>query len=174
MFHTISSIAPICDDLRSKNYNLVLATGFFDLLHAEHINFLNKAKLEGDILIVAVESDERARILKGEGRPVEAQGLRCQKLLDLQFTGKLEYGKTGIRKLVDYVIALAPDFDHFEAYDALMEAIKPEVYAVSSHTNHLNSKTFLAEKYGGQLVVVHDFNPDISTTQIIQSTNKPL
>jgi len=174
MFYTIETIKPIYDDIYLKGKKIVLATGFFDLLHDEHINFLNKAKIEGDILVVAVESDERARILKGEGRPVETQQIRCQKLLDLRLTGKRDDGKTGKRKLVDYVIALAPDFDNFEAYDALMEAIKPEIYAVSSHTNHLNSKTFLAEKYGGQLVVVHDFNPDISTTQIIQSTNKPL
>ncbi|MBP9670362.1 adenylyltransferase/cytidyltransferase family protein [Candidatus Woesebacteria bacterium] len=155
MFHTIKSIKPICDELRQKGKKIVLATGFFDLLHAEHINFLKKAKISGDILIVAVESDERARITKGEGRPIDTQSIRCQKVLDY----------------ADYVIALSPDFDHFEAYDDLMSAIRPQVYAVSSHTSHQKTKNFLVEKYGGRLVVVHEFNPEISTTQIINNKN---
>jgi cytidyltransferase-like protein len=152
MFYTIESIKPICAQLHKENKTLVLATGFFDLLHVEHINFLHKAKAKGDVLIVAVESDERARILKGEGRPVESQEKRCEK----------------VAVYADYVVALPPDFDHFEAYDSLMAAIQPQIYAVSSHTSHQKTKDFLAEKYGGHLVVVHEFNPAVSTTQLIQ------
>jgi D-beta-D-heptose 7-phosphate kinase/D-beta-D-heptose 1-phosphate adenosyltransferase len=151
MFYTIESIKSVCSDLHLVNKKIVLATGFFDLLHTEHANFLRKAKAAGDVLIVAVESDERARILKGEGRPVETQDIRCQK----------------VSEYAEYVVKLAPDFDHFEAYDALMESIKPQIYAVSSHTSHQKTKDFLVEKYGGHLVVVHEFNPGISTTQII-------
>ena len=155
MFHTIDSIAPICNDLRSKNYKLVLATGFFDLLHTEHLNFLQKAKAVGDILIVAVESDERARITKGEGRPVETQSIRCTK----------------VAKYADFVLALPPDFNNFASYDSLMSAIKPQIYAVSSHTSHQKTKDFLVEKYGGHLQIVHELNPSISTTKKIQSSH---
>lgn len=155
MFYSIASIAPICSQLHAENKRVVLATGFFDLLHQEHINFLVKAKAAGDVLIVAVESDERARVLKGEGRPVETQNMRCAHLLPY----------------ADFCVALPSDFDHFEAYDSLMYAVQPNVYAVSSHTDHLKSKTFLVEKYGGQLVVVHEHNPRVSTTQIIKSQN---
>ena len=154
MPETIQTIAPLCATLRRKGKKLVLATGFFDLLHAEHRNFLRLAKQAGDILIVAVESDERARALKGEGRPVETQSLRCQKLAPY----------------ADYVIALPPDFDHFEAYDSLVSAVRPQVFAVSSHTDHLKSKTFLVEKYGGKLTIVHNWNPSISTTKQLQSS----
>lgn len=164
MFYTISSIKPVCDDLHQQGKKIVLATGFFDLLHAEHLNFLHKAKASGEVLVVAVESDERARITKGEGRPVETQALRCQHILDM--AGKLENWKNGL-----LVLALPPDFDNFEAYDSLMSAISPAIYAVSSHTTHLKSKTFLVEKYGGQLVVVHDWNPEISTTKLLQTKN---
>ena len=102
-------------------------------------------------MVVAVESDERARITKGEGRPIEPQSLRCQKL----------------SKHTDFVIALPSDFDHFEAYDSLMLAVQPNIYAVSSHTTHQKTKDFLVQKYGGHLQVVHEFNPAISTTKII-------
>lgn len=151
MFYTIQSITPICAALRSEGKKIVLATGFFDLLHAEHLNFLQKAKEAGDILIVAVESDERARITKGEGRPVEPQTVRCQK----------------VSVYADFVVALPADFDNFAAYDSLMSATRPQVYAVSSHTSHQKTKDFLANKYDGRLVVVHEFNPSISTTQLI-------
>jgi cytidyltransferase-like protein len=153
MIYRIASIAPICAQLHTEGKRVVLATGFFDLLHQEHINFLVKAKAAGDTLIVAVESDERARALKGEGRPVETQNVRCTHLLPY----------------VDFCVALPPDFDHFEAYDSLMYAVKPNIYAVSSHTDHLKSKTFLVEKYGGKLIVVHEHNPAISTTQLINA-----
>lgn len=180
MFYTIDSIAPVCTKLHADGRTIVLATGFFDLLHEEHIRFLRKAKSAGDVLIVSVESDERARALKGEGRPIEPQSVRCQHLLELRAsTGSDLEGSAQLRRgrsdpqsnLVDYVVALPPDFDHFEAYDSLMSAISPEIYAVSSHTTHLKSKTFLVEKYGGKLVVVHDFNPEISTTRILATQN---
>ncbi|MFH2085243.1 MAG: adenylyltransferase/cytidyltransferase family protein [bacterium] len=187
MFYTISSIGPVCRKLHAAGCKLVLATGFFDLLHAEHIKFLAKAKAAGDILIVAVESDERARVLKGEGRPIEPQPVRCQHLLDLRSPGSdlLRRRPMGVfsrarsagetrsdpqSTLVDYVISLPPDFNNFASYDSLMSAVRPQVYAVSAHTSHQKSKDFLVEKYGGKLLVVHDFNPAISTTQIIQNT----
>ena len=151
MFYSITSIAPICTKLHQEGTTIVLATGFFDLLHAEHIKFLKKAKTAGDILVVAVESDARARKIKGEGRPIETQSIRCQ----------------NIAQYADFVIALADDFDHFEAYASLMASVRPDIYAVSSHTDFQPNKALLTEKYGGKLVVVHEFNSKISTTQII-------
>jgi cytidyltransferase-related domain len=155
MFYTIDSIAPVCRKLQNANCKLVLATGFFDLLHVEHINFLQKAKEIGDVLIAAVESDGRARKLKGEGRPIESQVMRCQK----------------VAKYADYVIALGDDFDNVDAYESLMSSIRPSIYAVSSHTAYLELKQQLTKKYGGVLVVVHDWNPQVSTTKILNTKN---
>ena len=151
MFYSIKTIAPVANHLRDSGKHIVLATGFFDLFHVEHINFLNKAKKAGDVLIVAVESDLRAKQTKGENRPIDTQSVRCQNVL----------------KYSDYVVALPDDFDNFDSYDSLMNAIQPQVYAVSSNTSHPKTKNFLVEKYGGTLRVVHELNPDISTTQII-------
>lgn len=158
MFYTQDTIAPICKRLHETGKKVVLATGFFDLLHREHINFLKKARVIGDVLIVAVESDQRAKQLKGEGRPIESQPIRCKK----------------ISELCDYVLVLSDDFNNLAAYDSLMQTIRPDIYAVSKHTDYLDNKTKLTTKYGGKLVIVHDFNPDVSTTKIIQSTTKQL
>ena len=179
MFHTIKTITPICVQLHAEGKTIVLATGFFDLLHAEHVNFLQKAKASGDVLIVGVESDERARKIKGEGRPVETQPVRCQHLLDLDIPAgpglagpsSLPAGPGPNGHIVDFVISLSSNFDHLEAYESLMSAVRPDIYAVSSHTSYLNNKQLLTEKYSGRLVIVHDWNPDISTTKIIQKAN---
>lgn len=174
MFYTIRTIQSICQKLHESGHKIVLVTGFFDLLHQEHIKFLLKAKAVGDILIVAVESDERARQIKGEGRPVETQTLRCQKLLDLHLTEIQENRKIGTQKVVDYVITLGSDFNNPAAFESLISATKPNFLAVSSHTKHQDKKKTLVEKYGGQLAIVHDWNPSISTTQIIQSKKQAI
>lgn len=152
--HTLSTISSIAQQLHSSHQSIVLSTGFFDLLHQEHINFLQKAKAAGDILIVGVESDVRARTVKGRGRPVQTQRVRAAK----------------VAKYADYVILLSDDFDHQEAYESLMSAVHPAIYAVSSHTSHLDNKRELTEKFGGQLVIVHKFNKNISTSQIINNS----
>jgi len=148
---TISTIKEIATDLHKKGKKIVLATGFFDLLHTEHINFLQKARAVGDVLIVAVESDERARILKGEGRPVETQAVRLKNLTPY----------------VDYLIALDATFNNPLAFESLIAAVKPQILAVSSHTAHQDKKSALVTKYGGELRVVHTHNPDISTSKLL-------
>lgn len=148
MIYNINTISTLADKLHHDNKKIVLATGFFDLLHEEHINFLRAAKAVGDVLFVAVESDERARILKGEGRPVEKQELRLSKLAPF----------------VDYLISLGADFNNPRAFESLIAAVKPTHLAVSSHTAHQDKKASLVEKYGGTLKVVHTHNPRVSTT----------
>ena len=49
---------------------LVLANGIFDLLHVGHVRYLQAARAAGGRLLVALNSDESARRLKGEGRPL--------------------------------------------------------------------------------------------------------
>lgn len=154
MSFSIKSFAPIATQLRNAGHKLVLVTGFFDLLHQEHINFLNAAKNAGDILIVAVESDERARALKGEGRPVETQSTRLDHLIPY----------------TDYLIALDKDFNNPAAFESLIATVRPSVLAVSSHTAHQDKKAKLVEKYGGELHVVYAHNPAVSTTNIIQQS----
>lgn len=168
MFDNIDHLQPICDELHQEGKKIVLATGFFDLLHQEHQEFLKKASTAGDILVVAVESDARARQIKGEGRPLQTQSVRCQQIINF-FTKMPDYP---IKRLL--VLALSPDFNNPSAYEHLMAVIRPNIYAVSSHTSHLDNKAQLTQKFGGQLVVVHDHNPHISTTQLISAPKDQL
>src|SRR5260370_32126673 len=62
---------------RRFNERVVLANGCFDLLHAGHVRYLQAARDEGDILVVAVNSDSSVRPLKGDGRPILPQEARA-------------------------------------------------------------------------------------------------
>jgi rfaE bifunctional protein nucleotidyltransferase chain/domain len=55
---------------RAQGDNITLANGCFDLLHVGHVRYLRAAKEIGGRLVVAVNSDESVRKLKGEGRPI--------------------------------------------------------------------------------------------------------
>jgi rfaE bifunctional protein nucleotidyltransferase chain/domain len=55
---------------RRPRQRVVLANGLFDLLHVGHLRYLQSARRLGDFLVVAVNDDRSARLLRGTGRPV--------------------------------------------------------------------------------------------------------
>lgn len=137
---------------------VVLATGVFDLLHQEHLNFLRKARAAGNFLVVGVEADQRVRENKGPGRPWDDQQTRVENLL-----------ATGY---VDVAAVLPENFNLPQHHQALMKLVRPHILAVSSHTPYQTAKKQIVELFGGTLVVVHQHNPEISTTQIIEQKLK--
>ena len=70
--------------LRRHGRKIVFTNGVFDLLHVGHLRLLEKARALGDALIVAINSDDSARRIKGAGRPVIPQFARAQLLADLR------------------------------------------------------------------------------------------
>jgi len=69
---------------KSLGKTVVFTNGCFDLIHSGHIEFLQKAKEKGDILIVGLNSDESVRAIKGNGRPIKSQEERANILSALQ------------------------------------------------------------------------------------------
>lgn len=55
---------------RNPNYKVIFANGVFDIVHSGHIELLNFAKSLGDKLVVAINSDDSTKILKGDSRPI--------------------------------------------------------------------------------------------------------
>lgn len=158
MIGATKSLAPHIKSQASKGKTIVLATGFFDLLHQEHINFLNEASKLGDILVVGVESDQRAKQLKGPNRPIIPQSKRSQTLNNLE--------------VVDYVINLPPSFFKASERENLIKEIKPNILAVSQRSPKIDNKKKLIEKYHGKLIVTHKHNPNISTTITLRNIKK--
>lgn len=137
---------------------VVLATGVFDLLHQEHRNFLRQARAVGNFLVVGVESDSRVRKIKGADRPIQNQQERCQQIIDTNYA--------------DIVEVLPEEFYLPEHHRSLLSIVRPHILAVSSNTPYLEAKRNLVELFGGELKVVHEHNPAISTTKIIEQQQK--
>ena len=133
----------------------VLATGCFDVLHAEHKKFLLAAKNLGGNLLVGVETDARVRQLKGPDRPVNALAVRLKNLQRL--------------KIADEVFALPNQFNNLNHFTALINRIKPDILAVSSNTPNLPVKRQIMKRFGGRVAVVLPHNPKISTTAMLKS-----
>ena len=59
---------------RAAGQRVVMANGGFDLLHVGHIRYLRGAAAEGDVMVVALNSDRSVRAEQGTGPPVDAAG----------------------------------------------------------------------------------------------------
>jgi len=148
-----STILDICKKTKEKIQILVLVTGVFDVLHEEHRYFLDKAKEIGDVLVVGLESDIRVKQIKGENRLLNLQKKRVRNLESW--------------KIADCVFVLPEKFKSSEDHLELLKKIVPDILAVSEHSLHLGKKQQLMKKIGGKVVIVHDHNPAVSTTQIL-------
>jgi D-beta-D-heptose 7-phosphate kinase/D-beta-D-heptose 1-phosphate adenosyltransferase len=69
---------------RDEGRSVVLANGCFDLLHRGHVELLETARREGEVLVVALNSDASVRRLKGPGRPLLPAAERAEVLLALE------------------------------------------------------------------------------------------
>jgi len=93
--------------LRTKNMKVVMTNGCFDILHRGHAEYLMNARSMGDVLLLAINSDESVRMLKGPSRPLvgevdRAFMLGCMTFVDavVMFNGK---------RCIDVILALRPD-----------------------------------------------------------------
>lgn len=93
---------------RRLGQKIVFTNGCFDVLHAGHVQYLNEARAQGDVLVVGLNSDASVRGLKGANRPVQPQTARSVVLAALQ--------------AVDFVTV----FDDATPLQ-LIEAIRPDV-----------------------------------------------
>jgi D-beta-D-heptose 7-phosphate kinase/D-beta-D-heptose 1-phosphate adenosyltransferase len=71
--YTLDELSKRIDTWRSNGERIVFTNGCFDLVHAGHVQYLQKAACEGNRLIVAINTDASVRALKGESRPVTGQ-----------------------------------------------------------------------------------------------------
>jgi rfaE bifunctional protein nucleotidyltransferase chain/domain len=134
---------------RRAGDRVVLANGNFDLLHVGHVRYLHGAKELGGKLVVAINSDESVRTLKGEGRPVMPAEERAEILAALSD--------------VDAVV-IFPELD----VRALIREIQPDIQAKGTDytVDSVPERDAVAE-YGGRVAIVGD-SKDHSTSEIIR------
>ncbi len=135
---------------RAAGESFTLANGGFDLLHVGHVRYLHAAKQLGGRLIVAVNSDESMRSLKGQGRPLIPAEERAEIIAALaDVDAVVIFPEPDVRRLIHEI---RPDI-HAKGTDYTVETVpeRDEVLA-----------------YGGRVVIVGD-PKDHSSTEIIRS-----
>jgi len=133
---------------------ITLANGCFDLLHVGHVRYLHAAKQLGGRLIVAVNSDDSVKTLKGAGRPIMPDIERAEILAALAD--------------VDAVV-IFPEND----VRALISEIRPDIQAKGTdYTADSVPEGALVREYGGRVEIVGD-PKNHSATDIIRSRLGP-
>jgi D-beta-D-heptose 7-phosphate kinase/D-beta-D-heptose 1-phosphate adenosyltransferase len=142
-------LATLAASLRAKGKRIVTINGSFDVLHSGHLHILNEARLRGDVLFVAVNSDRSVKSYKGPGRPVIGERARAEMLLAL--------------RMVDYVHI----FDEADPI-AFLEEVRPDVHVNGSEYGEdcIESETV---KRGGGRVHIVDRIPGLSTSGLIHT-----
>jgi rfaE bifunctional protein nucleotidyltransferase chain/domain len=141
--------------LRLKNKKIVFTNGCFDILHLGHQAYLKKSRALGDFLIVAINSDDSVKLLKGSGRPINGQDLRSKNLINFKFVDAVAvFSEKTPLKLIEFLL---PDV-----------LTKGSDYA---HKEIVGSN--IIEANGGRVVLL-PFLKGYSTTSIIKSRRKGL
>jgi D-beta-D-heptose 7-phosphate kinase/D-beta-D-heptose 1-phosphate adenosyltransferase len=92
---------------RAAGRRVVLTNGCFDILHAGHIALLEAARREGDLLVVAINTDASVARLKGAGRPLVPEAERAEALRALESVDRVV--SFDAETPIDVVRALQPD-----------------------------------------------------------------
>jgi D-glycero-beta-D-manno-heptose 1-phosphate adenylyltransferase len=123
---------------RAAGLRVALANGLFDLLHVGHLRYLEAARREADVLVVAVNSDESARALRGPSRPIVPAVERAELLAAL--------------RCVDYVTI----FDETTVVPVLLD-LRPDVHCKGTdYTADSVPEAGAARELGIRVAIVGD------------------
>lgn len=138
---------------RAVGDKITLANGCFDLLHVGHVRYLHAAKKLGGKLIVAINSDDSVRKLKGDGRPLMPAHERAEILAALAD--------------VDAVVIFSePDVR------ALVRELRPDVHAKGTdYSKESVPESDTVIECGGRVEIVGD-PKDHSATEFIRRVER--
>jgi len=144
----LQELKQIVGYLKARGKRIIFTNGCFDLLHVGHIKLLKESKALGDILIVALDSDDSVKKLKGNGRPIISQYERAQILAALD--------------CVDYITIFSTD-----SLCDLLRELSPGVLTKGS--NYKREEVIgrgIVEGSGGEVVLI-PVTEGVSTSDII-------
>ena len=138
---------------KKNKMKVAFTNGCFDILHLGHLKILTKSKEFGDRLIVAVNSDESVRKLKGEERPINDFQTRSNMLASFSF--------------VDYVVEFSDDTPK-----KLIQIIKPDFLIKGGDYKKKNIVgNDIVSSYGGETIIIPLID-GLSSTNTINKLNK--
>ena len=148
---TLSSLSRVLQKLRRQGTKIAFTNGCFDILHFGHVSYLQEAaKGKNRVLVVAINSDESVRMIKGKGRPIVPQKERAALIAALT--------------CVDYVTI-------FNESTPLLtiEALRPDVLIKGADWKGKDvAGAAFVKSYGGRVEFVRYLN-GFSTTKMIES-----
>ncbi len=151
-------LAELINAHKTLGNKIVCTIGSWDMLHIGHLRYLNKAKQQGDILIVGVDSDKAIKIYKKNPlRPVIPEGERMEMLSYQHF--------------VDYV-TLIDDVDEEGNWEmAILKQMSPDVF-VAIEESYPKEQREKIEKLCGEIKLLERQAENTSTSDIIEKTFK--
>ena len=159
MFRTIEKIVTLPGAIEQRTHwkdqgeVVVFTNGCFDILHLGHIDYLEKARSQGTKLIVALNTDDSVRKLKGPERPLNNEDARGRMIAALSF--------------VDLVVYFSEETPY-----KLIKDLQPDILVKGS--DYLTDDIVGAEivKANGGKVLTIDLVKGFSTTELINKIRK--
>jgi rfaE bifunctional protein nucleotidyltransferase chain/domain len=135
-------------ELKAQGKKIATLNGSFDLLHAGHLHIIYEASLQGDMLIVALNTDQSIQQYKSPKRPIVTLSSRARMMAALGF--------------VDFVTC----FDETDPR-TILEKIKPHVHVNGAEYGAECIESDTVKRYGGKIHIV-PLVPGLSTSNLIK------
>ncbi len=142
------------DQWRRAGEKVILTNGCFDLLHVGHVRYLHAAKQLGGRVVVALNSDESTRRLKGKDRPLMNEQERAEILAALTDVDAIViFPEPDVRAIIreihpdiqakgtDYTAESVPERDEIMAYGGRVAIVgDPKDHSTSEFLQHINGR----------------------------------
>jgi rfaE bifunctional protein nucleotidyltransferase chain/domain len=140
-------------DWQHRKQQVVFTNGCFDLIHLGHVDYLEKARMLGDRLVIGLNTDDSVSRFKGPERPLQDQNSRARVLAAMQF--------------IDLVVF----FNEDTPFNLISELL-PNVLVKGSDYLADNIVGADVVKKNGGVVKTIDFVPGYSTTRIVEKIKR--
>lgn len=135
---------------RLKDQKIVFTNGCFDIIHKGHVSYLQEAKLLGQVLVVALNSDESVKKIKGPTRPINNEEDRAFVLAGLQSVDKIVIFNE--KNVLNLLSILKPDI-YVKGGDYTIDTID-------------QTERDLVESWGGQIKILSGVKNKSTTSTI--------
>ena len=144
-----NDIEKLCEILHRAGEKIVFTNGCFDILHAGHVRYLEKARSFGDCLVLGLNTDASVRGNKGPSRPINSELDRAEVV--------------GALKSVDYVVLFGE-----KTAETIIAKVRPDVYVKGGdYTLETLPEAKIVQSYGGRVEFVQ-MVAGRSTTNVIK------
>lgn len=144
-----NDIEQLCEVLHRAGQKIVFTNGCFDILHAGHVRYLEKARSFGDCLVLGLNTDASVRGNKGASRPINGELDRAEVV--------------GALKAVDYVVLFGE-----KTAETIIAKVRPDVYVKGGdYTLETLPEAKIVQSYGGRVEFVQMVTGR-STTNVIK------